>query len=262
LLRKGTTGMKHFGYIVISLVALFGATEALCSEQELGFEVTADYLGKYIWRGQNLVDDPAFQTGLSANYEGLTASVWGSLETTSINGNRGDFSEVDYSLDYSREVPCVADLGYSIGFIYYDFPGTDVKDTTELYSGLNFDTVLHPAVTLYHDVDEADGTYITVSVGYDIERIAELTPQIPMGMELGASLGWGSGSYDKYYWGTDQSKLNDLVFSATFPIDVSGWQVTPSLTYVALVSDDIRDTDVYGTDSDFFFVGVGISKRF
>jgi hypothetical protein len=254
--------MKNVGYVVFSLVLLFGAAEASCSDQGLGFEVTADYLGKYIWRGQNLVDDPVFQTALSANYKALTASIWGNLETTNINGNSGDFSELDYCLDYSSDVPGVTDLGYSIGFIYYDFPGTDVKDTTELYGGLNFDTVLHPAVTLYHDVDEADGSYVTVSVGHSIERIAELTPQIPIAMELSVGLGWGSGSYDKYYWGTDQSKLNDLVFSARFPIDVSGWQVTPSLTYVTLVSDDIRDTDAYGTDSDFFFVSIGISKRF
>ena len=28
------------------------------------------------------------------------------------------------------------------------------------------------------------------------------------------------------------------------------------------ISDDIRDTDAYGTDSDFFFAGVSLSKKF
>lgn len=72
--------------------------------------------------------------------------------------------------------------------------------------------------------------------------------------------GWGSASYNKYYWGTDQSKLNDLTFSVSFPVEIAGWSVTPSLNYVTLLSDDIRDTDAYGTDSDFFFVGVSLSK--
>ena len=48
----------------------------------------------------------------------------------------------------------------------------------------------------------------------------------------------------------------------SFPVEIAGWSVAPSLNYVALFSDDIRDTDAYGTDSDFFFVGVSLSKSF
>ena len=153
-------------------------------------------------------------------------------------------------------------MGYSVGVIYYDFPGTTVKDTTELYWGLNFDLPLSPSITVYHDVDEAEGSYVSLAFGHSIERIAELGPDIPIGMEIGTSLGWGSGSYNKYYWGTEQSKLQDLMFSLAFPMEIAGWSLTPSLNYVTLVSDDIRDTDVYGTDSDFFFAGVSLSKSF
>jgi hypothetical protein len=45
-------------------------------------------------------------------------------------------------------------------------------------------------------------------------------------------------------------------------VEIAGWTVAPSLNYVTLVSDDIRDTDMYGTDSDFFFAGVSLSKSF
>ena len=184
------------------------------------------------------------------------------FEFTNINGNRGDFTELDYSLDYSGAVPGIEGLGYSIGLIYYDFPGTVVKDTTETYLGFSFDLALNPSLTLYHDLDEAEGSYISLTFSHSIEKIAELGVDTPIGMELGASLGWGSGSYNKYYWGTDQSKLNDLTFSASFPFDVAGWTVVPSLNYVTLLSDDIRATDAYGTDSDFFYAGIGLAKRF
>jgi hypothetical protein len=153
-------------------------------------------------------------------------------------------------------------IGYSVGVIYYDFPGTTVKDTTEIYWGLNFDLPLSPSVTVYHDVDEAEGSYISLAFGHSLEKVAKLGPDLPVGMEIGASLGWGSSSYNKYYWGTDQSKLNDLVFSVSFPIEIAGWTVAPSLNYITLLSDDIRDTDVYGTDSDFFFAGISLSKSF
>lgn len=226
------------------------------------FDVSADFYSKYIWRGQNLDDDPVFQTGLSAHHEGLTAAIWGNIELTNINGNSGDFSEVDYSLDYTGSVTAFEGLRYSVGLIYYDFPGTDAKDTTEIYLGLNLDLPVNSTVTLYHDVDEADGTYITVGIGRSIENVAEFGPDTPIGMEIGASVGWGSSSYNKYYWGTKQSKLNDLKLSVSFPIQIAGWAVAPSLNYVTLLSDDIRDTDAYGTDSDFFFAGIILSKRF
>lgn len=255
--------MTRLRHLIVNFVILaLNASGYAFTDRGIDTELTADYFGKYVWRGQNLDDDPVFQTGITARYEGLTAAIWGNLELTDINGNGGDFSEVDCSLDYSGSLPGVEGVGYSIGAIYYDFPGTKTKDTTELYWGLNFDLPLSPSIALYHDVDEAEGTYVSFGTTHSIEKIAELGPNLPVGLDLIASIGWSSGSYNKYYWGTAQSKLNDLDFSAAFPIEVRGWQVIPSLTYVTLVSDDIRSTDAYGVDSDFLFVGVGISKRF
>ena len=121
---------------------------------------------------------------------------------------------------------------------------------------------MSPSLTIYRDIDEADGSYVSLAFEHSIEKIAEPAPDVPIGLDIGASLGWGSGSYNKYYWDTDQSKFNDLTFSASFPFDVAGWTVVPSLNYVTLLSDDIRAADAYGTDSDFFFAGIGLVRRF
>ena len=56
--------------------------------------------------------------------------------------------------------------------------------------------------------------------------------------------------------------MQDFSLSVSFPMEVAGWTVAPSLNYVTLLSDDIRDTDTYGTDSDYFFCGVSLSKSF
>jgi hypothetical protein len=254
--------MRKIKWLVIVICAIGFSTGIVYAEEEISIELTADYYGKYIWRGQNLDDDNVFQPGISVGYGGLTASVWGNMELTNINGNNNQFTEVDYSLDYSGDIPSMEGVGYSVGVIYYDFPSTTVNDTTEVYWGFSFDLPASPSITCYHDLDEAEGTYISLGMGHSIGKVMELCPDVPVGMEIGASLGWGSGSYDKYYWGTDQSKMNDFVFSASFPFEVSDWTVAPSLNYVTLLSDDIRDTDAYGTDSDFFFFGIGISKKF
>jgi hypothetical protein len=254
--------MKWRNSIVSVVLVLVVSTATVFAEGDLGFEFTSDFNGKYIWRGQNLDDDPVFQPGLSASYKGLTAAIWGNLELTNINGNSGDFSELDYSIDYSSNLPDAEDVGFSIGAIYYDFPGTTVPSTTELYWGFSLDTTLSPSITFYHDIDEADGLYISAGIGHSIEKIFEIGPESPVAMELGASYGWGDSSYNKYYWGLNDSKANDLTLSASFPFEVGGWTVNPSINYVALVSSGIRKTDAYGTDDDLFFVGIGLSKGF
>jgi hypothetical protein len=232
------------------------------ADEEISFELTADHFGKYIWRGQNLDDDIVFQPGLSVGWGNLTVGIWGSMELTDFSDHRHEFTELDYSLDYSDDVPGMEGVGYSVGLIYYDFPNTGLFDTTEAYLGLGLDLPLRPSVTWYLDLDEAEGSYVSLGIEHRVEEIFEIGPDIPVAMEIGASLGWGSGSYNKYYWGTDQTKLNDLVLSASFGFEVAGWKITPSVNYVTLVSDDIRDTDAYGTNSDFFFAGIGASKSF
>lgn len=253
--------------LLVGLSVLVGAAGTVLADNRIDLNVTADLFGKYIWRGQNIDDDPVLQPSISGSYGQLTAAIWGNLELTNINDKSGDFSELDYSLDYSDTLPGIDGVRYSAGVIYYDFPsraadGTKAPDTTELYWGLSFDLLLSPSITVYHDADEAEGSYVSLAVGHSIEKIVELGPDVPVGAEISASLGWASGSYNKYYWGTDQSKLNDLVVSVSFPVALGDCTLTPSLNYVTLLSDDIRDTDAYGTDSDFFIAGVGLSKRF
>jgi hypothetical protein len=256
---KWLNRMGQTGVVMCLLTALTSNVFAL---EEVGVEITADYFGKYIWRGQNLSDDPVFQPGISMSYGGFTFGIWGSLETTSINSNSGEFTEVDQYLDYSSEVPGVEGLGYSLGLIYYDFPETTVPRTTEVYWGFSLDAPLSPSITFNHDIDEADGLYISLGLGHSMEKIFDLGPETPVAMELGASYGWGDSSYNKYYWGVNDSKANDLTLSAAFPFEIGGWTINPSINYVALVSSDIKRTNAYGRDDDFLFVGIGLSKGF
>ena len=87
----------------IGLFSILFANLVLAQGQEsksISIDLTADFFGKYIWRGQNLSDDPVFQPGVSVGYGNFTAGVWGNMDLTNINGNSGDFSEMDYSIDY------------------------------------------------------------------------------------------------------------------------------------------------------------------
>ena len=247
--------------LILGFVVLACSSSVSLAAEEVDFEITADYFGKYIWRGQNLSDDSVFQLGLSASYKGLTAAIWGSLETTSINNNSGEFTEWDYSLDYSGDFPGLKGVGYSVGLINYHFPSV-VGDTTEFYWGLNFDLPLSPSITVYHDIDEVKGTYASFGISHSIDKIAELTPDMPVGMEISANLGFGGSAYNEGYWGVKRDKFNDLAVSVSFPIEIAGWTLAPSLNYVTLLSDTIRASDSFSSESDYFFIGISLSKSF
>lgn len=235
------------------------------------FEFSTGYFGKYIWRGQNISDDPVFQPDFSGSYKGFTAGIWGNLETTNINSNSGEFTEIDYYIDYSSDVQGVDNLGYSVGMITYEFPvNGSADDTTELYAGVSLDVPANPSVMFYRDVDEAkDGTYISVGLGHSFEDVFKLAGDTPVGMDIGATLGWGNTSYNKFYWGAKPNgkkiggEMNDLVLTVAFPFELAGLSITASANYVTLVGDDIRKTDTYGRGRDDSFVaGIGFSVGF
>jgi len=231
--------------------------------------LSACFNSKYIWRGQLLNDDFVFQPTVGVGYGGLSASLWGNLDMTDYHDNSGEFTEYDWTVGYADIVPGVDFLNYSVGVIYYYFPSVPGDlDTVELYAGLGLDMPLSPTVTVYRDIDEIDGTYVAFSVSHSIDKLFELSPDMPVGMTVLTSIGWGNDAYNKGYWGgLDENALQDLTVTVGFPVPVMGWTVTPNVNYVTLLDSDIRKADAYATnshnnDSDYVFTGVTLSQNF
>ncbi|UCD51028.1 MAG: hypothetical protein JSW27_00030 [Phycisphaerales bacterium] len=236
---------------LVLCMAVMGMAGAAWAEGDVSVEVTSDFFSKYVWRGQNVTDDWVFQPGISATYGGLTAGFWGSLDLTDENDESGEFIEYDYYLDYSGQIN--ETVGYSVGGIYYYFPGGD--PTTELYAGVSLDTIVSPSLTVYYDIEEVDGAYAALGFGHSIE-----SEDLPCGIDLSANLGWGDSSYNDAYWGVDDGELNDLTLSAAFPFEVGPVTVTPSVTYVAVLGSDV--SDVAGDDDSLVYAGVGLAYGF
>lgn len=230
------------------------------SENPLSVAVTMDWVSRYIWRGQ-MVSHSVFQPEVAVGYAGFSASVWGNMELSKYNGQRGDINEYDYALEYGQTL--LGPLNGSVGVIHYSLHGTDAPSTTEVFWGLGLDTFLNPEVKFFHDVEEVEGaTYATFGVSHSLDELFKLG-DLPVGLDISATLGWGSGSYNEYYWGTGkQDKVNDLMLSVGFPFEVCGWTVTPSVNYSTLLDHDIRETDAYSKKSDFLFAGISIGKEF
>ncbi|KPK76484.1 MAG: hypothetical protein AMJ79_06515 [Phycisphaerae bacterium SM23_30] len=111
---------------------------------------------------------------------------------------------------------------------------------------------------VYHDLQEADGTYARAGIGHSMGKITEAA----VGLNLGLSVGMGTSHYNDYYWGLHQSKMTDLNFTLSLPIERKGWIITPSLNYVRLLSNDIQAARMYDTDSDYVFFGISLATKF
>jgi hypothetical protein len=251
---------------VLGLVTLLTITSlaAAAEEQAVKFGLSADYYSKYIWRGQNLNDESVLQPAVSVSAYGFTGSIWGNMDLTngsqSAPDNAGEFSEFDWSLDYTAAVPGIENLNFSVGTIYYRFPNQVFHPTTEVYAGLSLsDGLLSPSIKLYHDIDEIDGSYLQLGVGHTFEKIYEVNDKCYCGFQLGANIGWGSSGYNHGYFGVDNSKFNDLTLTAGLPFCIGSWTLRPSVNYASMLSDDIRQGR---EDNDNVWWGIGLSTSF
>ncbi len=235
---------------------VLGAVTAACAEDKVTVGLSADLFSKYVWRGQNIVDDWVLQPGASVGYKGFTGSIWGNMDLTGDVIDGGQFSEVDYTLDYSNKLPGLDLLGYSVGVIYYDFPNTAFDATSEVYGGLTVDVPLSPALRVYYDFDEIDGTYVQLSVGHTFEKIRQWRDDCYCHVQLGASLGYGTSGYNEGYFGVDDSALNDLTLSAGLPICLGKWTIKPGIACSVMIDDDIRAATA---KSDNFWGGISAS---
>jgi hypothetical protein len=258
--------VKSKALFTIGFLTLLTCSPAVLAtdEQIVTFGVSADYYSKYIWRGQVLDDKSVLQPAASISAYGFTGSLWGNMNLADkdniVPDNAGEFSEFDWTLDYTAVIPGIEWLTGSVGVIYYRFPNQSYDPTTEIYGGLSLPNApLTPYFKWYRDVDEIKGSYFQFGLGHTIEKVCVMSEDCSCDLQLGASFGWGNTPYNVGYFGVDGGHPNDLAFTVGLPVSIGSWTVKPSINYAAMLSDSIREA----TDkSDNFWWGVGISTRF
>jgi hypothetical protein len=246
------------------LVLLSFAYITKAEEQVVKFGLSADYYSKDIWRGQVLDNKSVFQPAVSASAYGFTGSLWGNMDLDNsskiVPDNAGEFSEFDYTLDYTAVMPGIDNLNYSLGTIYYRFPNQVFRPTTEVYGGLSLpDNFLSPSIKWFRDVEQFNGSYIQLGVGHLLEKIYVVNEKCYCGLQLGASVAWANSAYNDGYFGVDEGHFNDLTLNLGLPFCFGSWTIRPSINYATMLSSDIREV----TDkSDNIWFGVGISTSF
>jgi hypothetical protein len=264
IVKMRRLGVLSSGLMLLVFASGATATEEQAEEQVVRFGIAMDYYSKYIWRGQNIDDKSVLQPTISASAYGFTGSIWGNIDLTNRSqtapDNAWEFSEFDYTLDYSSTMPGIDWLNFSAGTIYYRFPNTVFEPTTEIYGGLSSSTVpLSPSIKWFRDVDEIKGSYLQFGLGHTFEKLAVWSEKCYCGLQLGASVGWGNSAYNNGYFGVDSGRFNDLTLSTGLCVCIDSWMVRPNINYSTMLSDSIRSA----TDkSDNTWMGVGISTSF
>jgi hypothetical protein len=243
---------------------------AAAAEESGGVEASLDLsvLSSYVWRGQVLNDEGVLQPSLTVSEWGFTFNYWGNMNLTDeITGDAHEFSEHDLSVEYGAKCP-VTGADVAIGIVNYDFPNQAVagesfdalvRNTHEVYAKAAFNEVLlAPALAVYYDINEADGFYGSLGVSHSFELCSAASADIAF------SAGMADSDYNLYYWGVDDSALNDGNVSLSLPWTINDtWTITPIITYTWLWDSDIEDAaeQVY-LDKDQVYGGVTASLTF
>ncbi len=259
--RKGMSLLAVITALTLCLCARDGFTQRP-AKSALGGGADVGIVSKYIWRGYIQNDDFALQPDVYLSFGNFLASVWGSLDMTDRDeigiDSRGDFSEIDYVLQYTVPTRLV---DFSFGYSFYTYPNTpgELRDETqELYAKGAFKVFLDPTVEMYVDVDEVEGWYGRVSATYT-------QPQNNLKWKLRGSVGFCSEEFANYYFGSglpvsDGSSFCDLEIRLFTTFDLGmNFGLTPFVAITYLLDSEIREA--YNEDGEFFG-GLNLSWAF
>ena len=215
------------------------------------------FFSKYVWRGIVLTDDPVAQPAVTVDWYGFSLNVWGNMDLTGVNDNRGQFNEVDFTFSYTR---AFGPLEATVGVVHYYFPNTPFRQTTEFFAGLGLpDLLLTPSITAYFDVDEADGWYLTGDVGHSFE-LPKLFERFDWSIDLAAGFGWASAKHNAAYFGVDRSGWTDFHSSISLPVRLTHYlTITPLVAFTSVLDSRLRGAV---DDADNVIFGINVTLLF
>ena len=221
------------------------------AEAELSWSLDASLNTMYVWRGAVLTDGAVLQPGVNFGASGLSLSIWANMDLDDVNGNSGEMNEVDYTVGYDFDAGQDGMVGVSLGVLRYEYPNTAFPGTTEVFAGASFDVPGSPSVTLYKDVDEVKGFYVSLGGSYAFGETE---------IEAGFALGIGDDKHNAATYGADGG-VSDFALTVTYSVPglPEGQSLGVSLAYAALVGDV---ADAVGTDTSNAILGVAYSLEF
>lgn len=207
---------------ILSLLVVFIGSLNL----HAGFSYELGFVSGYVWRGMDNLpkNKPAVQPSITYTFgeSGLSVNLWASFSMVERKKLKKE-DEIDITVNYDFQIS--ENLSLSMGMInytFYNIPGYTFKrgNTQEFYMMLGFPRMfLGPSVSVFYDINLADGWYALASVGQTL-TFSEKTS-----LEVSASLAYNGKLY------IHESGISDLHLSAALPISMRAFTITPSIHY-------------------------------
>lgn len=233
--------MKNIKYFAMVLAGLLGmasmANSAVADglpDVSIGGDIGA--VSQYVWRGlpqstdANGTSNAAVQGDLSLGLGGLSVSGWfsNSYPSPAPQTLNKTVTEFDWTLDYSGSF---ADVGYSLGTIYYTYLYDSGSNFDELYAGLSYNAFITPSVTVYvNPKDSNNYAYLAGDTWVDLG----LSSQVK-GFDVSAKVSYAAWKKDtvnrpEASAGALKNGFNLVTLSLSKDFKVSDLTITPSIT--------------------------------
>lgn len=178
---------RTYGWtLAATLFAVIAAAQEPAAEETSVGSVTVEAASTYVFRGATLNRGLVLQPALEVEaLPGLTLGVWANLDLDDNDGalKKGEFSEVDLTVTYSREFENVS---LSLGYIEYQYPGAAADADREVSLSIELPLALSPTLTANYGVDGAvqKSLYLQAGIGHELSLTDYLT------LSLGATVGY------------------------------------------------------------------------
>ncbi len=264
------------GMIVVTVMMLFsmaGVGHAVETEYgELGIDVDATWVSKYLFRGIDKLDDKAaFQPSVNLDLfdTGFSLSVWSSFAgasgDTKAGTSRVDLEEWRYILTYGNSVFDGEQYktDYAVSWVYYDYPDTASwdADTQEFNVALSWPELcpmgVVPSYVIIsswpskggHAVRNQAGFIHVFGLNYDLA----LEGFLPDNPEQVISLSWDITYNDGTYGSTIDHDWSHMVWGASTSIDLPYGSLTPGVYYQNSMDDSVNNEDEFWVGISYGF---------
>lgn len=235
-------------FSVLAVVVVCCASTGLAEDKRpcpITGSYEVDYFTKYMWRGMDWTDGGVLWQTLTLNYKGFSGYVFGGMDLTNTNSYppmhkpAGNFTEYDLGLSYTLTNKGV---GYTAGFQNYVFARTGTNQMSEAYVSVALPMFLNPTLSVYRDVEQAQGYYADLAASYTFPKGFRLSDTTKLPLQVTASLGAGDAKFDKFFYGDDNAGFADLTLGAStgIPWGKNG-TLTPSVKYSTLLTDAMQN---------------------
>lgn len=229
--------------VILLLLLIIICSGISAQDKEWYFVADSTVNARYVWHGIVFNNEPVWQPYLEFGLNGLSVNLWLNYELTDNlvypeGPGENEFTEADWTITYSGAVD---DITYSIGFLNYNYVNTGINSTSEIFFSLGLNNDFAPTITVYRDIDQAEGLYASLSAGYSFPAASFLN-EGDTTFSLGGSMGYGDLDHNKHYWGLEEDIALDVLISASLSIALNeNWSITPTAYWASVLTGEIRD---------------------